>query len=45
MTTYRELVTDIDYALRTDKGVGYWGVTFLTVLFLGQLGYSVYLMF
>lgn len=45
MTKYRNLVADLDYALTLDGYMGYKALTFCTVLFLGQLGYAVYLEF
>lgn len=42
---YRSLVSDLDYSFRMDGGMGYKALTFCTVLILGQLGYSVYLLF
>lgn len=42
---YRSLVADLDHACKTDGGMGYWALTFCTVLILGQLAYSVQLSF
>lgn len=45
VSTYRTLVSDLDYALTLDGYMGYKALTFCTVLILGQLAYAVQLSF
>ena len=43
MTKYRALVSDLDHACKLNGAMGYWALTFCTLVVLGGLVQSVLL--